>query len=83
MAFSLNTRNRCWFGVIHIGNMKKAGLTKSEYENPEYLADKFIGFWKDSGKGREAGIAVCVSLRWLLSRSYCLLRKYNYIKKGC
>ncbi|MBS5984465.1 MAG: hypothetical protein KIC67_17965 [Clostridium butyricum] len=49
-------------GTIHITNMEKAGLTKEEYENPEYLADKFIGFWEESGKGRKAGIVVCVSI---------------------
>lgn len=62
LAFSPNTRGRCWVGTIHITNMEKAGLKKEEYENPEYLADRFIKFWEESGKGRRAGIAVCVSL---------------------
>lgn len=62
MAFSPNTRGRCWVGTIHIANMENAGLKKEEYENPEYLADKFIELWEDSGKGRKAGIVVCVSL---------------------
>ena len=48
-------------GTIHIANMVKAGLTKEQYENPEYLADFFISLWENSGKGRKAGIAVCVS----------------------
>lgn len=62
MAFSPTTRNRCWIGTIHVANMEKAGLKKEEYENPEYLADFFIKTWEKSGKGRKAGIAVCVSL---------------------
>lgn len=61
MAFSADTRGRSWMGTIHIANMKKAGLKKSEYENPEYLADYFISLWERSGKGRQAGIAVCIS----------------------
>ena len=48
-------------GTIHVANMEKAGLTKEEYENPEYLADYFINLWEDSGTDRKAGIAVCVS----------------------
>lgn len=61
MGFSPNTKGRSWVGTIHIANMEKAGLTKEEYENPEYLAEHFIKLWENSGKGREAGIAVCVS----------------------
>lgn len=61
LAFSPNTRGRCWMGTIHIENMIKAGLTKEQYENPEYMADFFISLWENSGKGRKAGIAVCVS----------------------
>lgn len=61
MAFSLDTRSRCWVGTIHITNMVNAGLKKEEYENPEYLAEYFINLWENSGKGRKAGIAVCVS----------------------
>lgn len=61
MSFSLNTRGRCWLGTIHIVNMEKAGLTKEDYENPEYLAEHFINLWENSGKGRKAGIAVCLS----------------------
>lgn len=61
MAFSANTRGRCWIGTIHISNMEKAGLKKEEYENPEYLAEYFVNIWENSGKGRKAGIAVCVS----------------------
>ncbi|MDD6072383.1 MAG: hypothetical protein PUC12_16465 [Clostridiales bacterium] len=61
MSFSPSTRGRCWVGTIHIMNMEKAGLTKEQYENPEMLAQHFINLWEESGKGRHAGIAVCVS----------------------
>lgn len=61
MAFSATTRNRCWIVTVQETNMVKAGLTKEQYKNPEYLADFFISLWENSGKGRKAGIAVCVS----------------------
>ena len=41
--------------------MQKAELTKEQYTKPKYLADFFIKLWQDSGKGRTAGIAVCLS----------------------
>ncbi|MBP1561759.1 MAG: hypothetical protein J6C96_11060 [Oscillospiraceae bacterium] len=61
MSFYASTKNRSWVATIHITNMINAGLTKEEYENPEYLAEFFINEWERSGKGRKAGIAVCVS----------------------
>lgn len=61
MGFALTTRSRCWAVTIQIRNMKNAGLKEEEYEIPEYLADFFIKLWESSGKGRKAGIAVCVS----------------------
>lgn len=61
LAFSPDTRGRCWVGTIHIANMVKAGLTKEQYENPKYLMDFFISRWEESGKGRKAGISVCIS----------------------
>ena len=45
--------------------MEKSGLTKEQYENPEYLADYLCELWENSGKGRKAGVAVCVSLKGL------------------
>lgn len=54
-------RGRCWIGTVHVSNMEKAGLTKEQYQIPEYLAQYFISLWEDSGKDRKAGIAVCVS----------------------
>lgn len=61
LAFSPTTRARGWIGTVHTTNMVKAGLSKEEYEKPENLADYFISLWEKSGKGRKAGIAVCVS----------------------
>lgn len=61
MAFSPKTRDRAWVGTIHVANMQKSGLTKEQYENPEFLADYFTHLWEVSGKDRKAGIAVCVS----------------------
>ena len=63
--FSIKTRGRCWVGTIHVTNMQNAGLNKEEYEKPEFLAKFFIDKWEQSGKGRKAGIAVCVSAQGL------------------
>lgn len=51
--------------TFQIANMEKSGLTKKEYENPEYLADYICSLWENSGKGRKAGVVVCVSLKGL------------------
>ncbi|MGN0665013.1 MAG: hypothetical protein ACI4KF_00660 [Huintestinicola sp.] len=61
LSFSAQTRGRCWVGTIHISNMVNAGLTKEEYEQPEFLADYFINLWETSGQDRQAGIAICLS----------------------
>lgn len=61
MAFSPNTRSRCWVVVVHIQNMINVGLTKEQYEQPEFLAMHFISLWEQSGTGRKAGAAVCIS----------------------
>ena len=65
MAFSPHIRGRCWVGTIQIANMEKAGLTKEQYEDVEYVADYFISLWENSGKDRKAGVAVCVSNKGL------------------
>ena len=59
--FSTKHKARAWVATIHITNMEKAGLTKEQYEKPEFLADFFIRLWTDSGSNRTAGIAVCIS----------------------
>ena len=59
--FSTNTKGRAWIGTVHIANMEKAGLTKEQYENPEFLTEFLMNAWNSSGKGRTSGVAVCVS----------------------
>lgn len=59
--FSSETKSRGWIVTIQEENMKKAGLSEEEYKNPQELAFTFINKWVTSGKGREAGIAVCLS----------------------
>lgn len=61
MSFSPNTRGRAWVGTIHIANMEKAGLTKEQIDNPEYVANFFKELWEKSGKGRVAAVVVCIS----------------------
>ena len=65
LAFSASTRGRCWVVTFQIANMEKSGLSKEEYENPEYLTEYICDLWENSGKGRKAGVAVCVSLKGL------------------
>lgn len=65
MSFSPETRNRSWICTIQEKNMKKAGLTKEQYSDPEQVADFFVSLWENSGKGRKAGIAVCESAEGL------------------
>ena len=59
--FNIDTTSRSWMVTVQITNMEKAGLTKEEYTNPELLASFLINRWEESGKGRKAGVAVCVS----------------------
>jgi len=61
MGFSPKTRGRSWVGTLHIGNLQATGLSKKEYENPEFIADFLKNVWESSGVGRKAGIAVCLS----------------------
>lgn len=63
--FSKNTKGRAWIGTVQIANMKKAGLSKEQYENPELLAEFLSNTWSESGKGRVAGVAICVSSKGL------------------
>jgi len=63
--FSKDTKGRAWIGTVQIANMEKSGLSKTEYENPELLADFLSHTWCNSGKGRVAGVAVCVSVKGL------------------
>lgn len=63
--FSTQTKARSWVVTVQVANMEKAGLTKEEYENPEYLAEVLTNAWNDSGKNRTSGIAVCISEKGL------------------
>lgn len=63
--FSTSTKNRAWLGTVQVQNMEKAGLSKKEYEKPEYLANFLCETWTNSGKGRTAGASVCVSEKGL------------------
>lgn len=60
-GFSVSTRGRAWVVTIQVQNMKNAGLSKEEYEDPEKLADFFTKLWNESGDNRTSGIAVCKS----------------------
>ena len=61
MGFSTSTKARAWVVTVNIENMKKAGLTETEYKNPEHLATVFSDIWCNSGKNRKCGVAVCES----------------------
>lgn len=61
MGFDLKTRGRAWVAVIHIQNMLNMGMTEEEYKNPEYLAERLLHLWNESGKGRTSAVAICVS----------------------
>lgn len=64
-SFSTNTKSRSWFVTVHIANMEKTGLIKEDYENPEKLADFLLSTWENSGKDRNAGVAICKSAEGL------------------
>lgn len=65
MGFSPDTRSRSWFVTIHEKNMEKTGMSKEQYMNPEFVADRFLTEWEKSGKGRIGAIAVCESAQGL------------------
>ena len=59
--FSTQTKSHGWVVTIQEANMIKAGLKEEQYKNPQELAFYFLNRWINSGKDREAGIAVCRS----------------------
>ena len=59
------TKYRSWISTIHIGNMKKAGLTDDEINNPEYVTNFFRETWEESGERRKACVAACISANGL------------------
>lgn len=60
-SFSVNTKSHGWVATIQEANMIKAGLSEEQYKNPQEVAFYFLNRWINSGKDREAGIAVCLS----------------------
>ena len=60
-SFSVNTKSHGWVATIQEANMIKAGLSEEQYKNPQEVAFYFLNRWINSGKGREAGIAICLS----------------------
>ena len=52
---------RCWVATIQECNMRASGLTEEEYKKPDILAHHFTKIWENSGSGRKAAIAVCMS----------------------
>lgn len=63
--FSIHTKGRAWIATFQISNMEKAGLSKEQYEDPEFLAVFISKTWEESGKSRLAGVAVCISAEGL------------------
>lgn len=59
--YSIDSQSRSWVVTVQILNMEKAGLSKEEYEDPEFLAEFLMETWQTSGKKRSCGVAVCVS----------------------
>lgn len=60
-SFSANTKSHGWVVTIQEANMIKAGLSEEQYKNPQEVAFYFLNRWINSGKDREAGIAICLS----------------------
>lgn len=65
MSFSPETKGRSWFVTVQLANMKKAGMKKEQYKNPEIVAERFLNEWEKSGKGRIGAAAVCESSQGL------------------
>lgn len=59
--YDIYTPNRSWVITVQIANMENAGLTKQQYESPEFLANFLMKTWQESGKNRTCGVAICVS----------------------
>lgn len=78
--FSPNTKNRAWVATVQISNIEKAGLSKNEYESPEYLAEFLCDRWENSGKGRVAGVAICISNKGLYHAHMALYGNLTTLK---
>lgn len=56
-----NPTRRAFFATMHIGSMKKTGLTEKQYMDPPTIAQFIKDTWENSEEGREAGVVVCMS----------------------
>lgn len=57
----MNTKSRCWMVVIHIENMRKAGLTEQQIQDYPYILNFFLQRWETSGKDRTGCFTACRS----------------------
>ena len=56
-----NPTRRAFFATMHIGSMKKTGLTEEQYMDPPTIAKFIKDTWENSEEGREAGVVICMS----------------------
>ena len=54
-------KSRYWFVTIQIENMKKAGLTDEQINDPVYVANYFLNRWIESAPSRTGCVTVCRS----------------------
>lgn len=71
MGFSPDTKARSWFVTVQEKNMKKSGMSKEQYMNLEFVADRFLEAWEKYGKGRIGAVAVCESAQGLYHLHIC------------
>lgn len=60
-ADNKNPSRRAFFATMHIGSMKKTGLTEEQYMDPPTIAKFIKETWENSKEGREAGVVICMS----------------------
>lgn len=58
---NINPTRRAFFATMHIGSMKKTGLTEEQYMDPPTIAQFIKDTWEKSKEGREAGVVICMS----------------------
>jgi hypothetical protein len=56
----MGEKSRYWFMTAHIENMKKAGLSDEQINDPQYVANFFLERWKSSADSRTGCITVCI-----------------------
>ena len=80
MNYSPGYKGRCFVATVQIGNMENAGLTKEQYEDPEFLAQFLVNTWESSGKNRTAGVSICVSEKGLYHAHMALYGNLTTLK---